>query len=132
MRGIDRRYRFPKAIDSAQAGSIPAGSSHPSDDEARAFLQERLAYLGRVYASIGLGFYLTGNLVSLVYPQDLSRRITELSFWVVPAASSVYLLQWIICRKGPLPQLTLRIVDGATTILAALFHSTMVFTAIPG
>jgi hypothetical protein len=68
-------------------------STTPSDDEARAFLQERLAYLGRVYASIGLSFHLVGNLAATIQTPDFARRVTELSFWVVPAASGVYLAQ---------------------------------------
>ena len=32
-----------------------------SGDDARAFLQERLAYLGRIYAAIGISFYAAGN-----------------------------------------------------------------------
>lgn len=113
------------------ARRAPPVPATPSEDEARAFLQERLAYLGKVYASIGLSFYLVGNLASIVH-QNLSRRITDLSFWVVPAACSVYLIQWIFCRRAALRQFTLRFIDGATTMLAALFHSTMVFATIPG
>jgi serine/threonine protein kinase len=103
-----------------------------SDDEARAFLQERLAYLGKVYASIGLSFYLVGNLAATIQTPDFSRRVTELSFWVVPAASGVYLVQWALCRRGARALRTLRVIDGMTMVLAALCHSIMVFTVMPG
>ena len=57
----------------ASIASAPA-----SDDEAHAFLQERLAYLGKVYATIGISFYLIGNLADLAtgpdYPREAASR----------------------------------------------------------
>jgi eukaryotic-like serine/threonine-protein kinase len=105
---------------------------YASDDEARAFLQERLAYLGKVSASLGLSFYIFGNLVAVGYLHGFSQRLTHLSFWIVPGVSSVYLLQWILCRRGALPNAVLRSIDGATTLLAASFYSMMVFATGPG
>ena len=87
---------------------------------------------GRVYASIGLSFYLVGNLAATIQTPDFARRITELSFWVVPAASGVYLVQWALCRRGARSLRTLRVIDGMTMVFAALCHSMMVFTVIPG
>jgi hypothetical protein len=103
-----------------------------TDDEARAFLQERLAYLGKVYASIGLSFYTVGNVAALVHPQELARRVTEPVFWIVPGASAVYLAQWVLCRRGARGQSSLRLIDATTTLVAAAFHSLMVFGAVPG
>ncbi len=111
----------------------PPATLKSSDDDARAFLQERLAYLGRIYASIGITFYLAGNVAGIIgLPQDLGRRLSDPSTWVVPAASSVYFMQWLLCRRGVVSQPLLRVIDGVTTILAAVFHSLMVFTSIPG
>jgi serine/threonine-protein kinase len=111
----------------------PPAASNTSDDDARAFLQERLAYLGRIYASIGMTFYLAGNLAGLVaLPHDLGRRLVDPSTWVVPAACSVYFMQWWILRRGVVSQPLLRVIDGVTTMLAVVFHSLMVFTMIPG
>jgi serine/threonine-protein kinase len=111
----------------------PPAALNSSDDDARAFLQERLAYLGRIYASIGLTFYVVGNLAGLIgLPHDFGRRLSDPSTWVVPAASTVYLLQWLLCRQGAVALPLLRVIDGTTTILAAVFHSLMVFTTIPG
>ncbi|HYN08306.1 MAG TPA: serine/threonine-protein kinase [Vicinamibacterales bacterium] len=111
----------------------PPAAANSSDDDARAFLQERLAYLGRIYASIGLTFYIVGNIAGLIgLPHDLGRRLSDPSTWVVPAASTVYLMQWVLCRRGAVALPRLRVIDGTTTILAAVFHSLMVFTTIPG
>ena len=111
----------------------PPAASNTSDDDARAFLQERLAYLGRIYALIGITFYLAGNLAGLVaLPHDLGRRLVDPSTWVVPAACSVYFMQWWILRRGVVSQPLLRVIDGVTTMLAVVFHSLMVFTEIPG
>ena len=112
----------------------PPPALNSSDDDARAFLQERLASLGRIYASIGLTFYIVGNIAGLIaLPHDLARRLSDPSTWVVPAASpTVYLMQWVLCRRGIVALPLLRVIDGTTTILAAVFHSLMVFTTIPG
>ena len=111
----------------------PPAASNTSDDDARAFLQERLAYLGRIYALIGITFYLAGNLAGLVaLPHDLGRRLVDPSTWVVPAACSGYFMQWGILRRGVVSQPLLRVIDGVTTMLAVVFHSLMVFTEIPG
>jgi len=112
--------------------SPPRAFLNWTDDEARAFLQERLAYLGKVYASIGLSFYIIGNLATAIQLQELSRRVTDLSFWVVPGASTVYLIQWALCRRGAWSPAALRVIDGATTMTAALFHSMMVYGTVPG
>jgi eukaryotic-like serine/threonine-protein kinase len=104
-----------------------------TDDEARAFLQERLAYLGRIYASIGLSFYAAGNAAGwLAEPAEFLGRVTDLTTWIEPAACSMYLIQWILCRRRDRSLTILRAVDGATTTLAALFNSLMVFTTLPG
>jgi serine/threonine-protein kinase len=110
----------------------PTISSPPSDDEARAFLQERMAYLGKAYAAIGIGFYLIGNLADIASgPGFLSRRVTDVYTWVVPTSCAMYLAQWALCRGSPCHLPLLRFVDGTTTILAAAFHSMLVFSSIP-
>jgi serine/threonine-protein kinase len=100
-------------------------------DEARAFLQERLAYLGKVYSSIGMSFYVAGNLVAVVV-SGLDRRLTDPDAWIVPAACLTYFVQWVLCRRGTLSYTALRAIDGTTTLLAALLHSLLMFTTIPG
>ena len=111
----------------------PPAALQSSDDDARAFLQERLAYLGRIYASIGITFYIVGNVAGLIgLPHDLGRRLSDPSTWVVPAASFTYFMQWLLCRRGAIALPVLRVIDGVTTVMAAVFHSLMVFTTIPG
>ena len=100
--------------------------------ETRAVLQERLAYLGKSYALIGIVFYVAGNLAALMLEQDLERRVTDPSTWIVPAACLVYVAQWLVSRRGVPSVGTLRAIDGMTTTLAALFHSLMVFSSLPG
>src|SRR5262245_66412059 len=81
-----------------------ASSPASSDDEARAFLQERLAYFGKILASIGIGFYLFGNLTAASIVGDFPRRLSNPSFWIVPAASAAYAIQWVVCRRGAFSQ----------------------------
>jgi hypothetical protein len=120
-------------IDAERARPMSTMSSPVSDDEARAFLQERLAYLGKVYATIGLAFYVIGNLADLAAgPGYLSRRLSDGYTWVVPTACVMYLVQWGLCRKGPRPSSTLRLIDATTAILTGVFQAAMMFAAIPG
>jgi serine/threonine-protein kinase len=103
-----------------------------TNDEARVVLQERLGYLGKSYALIGIGFYTAGNLAAMAFERHLERRLTDPSTWLVPAACLVYVVQWLLSRRGVLPVSALRAIDATTTSLAALFHSLMVFTSLPG
>jgi hypothetical protein len=105
-------------------------SSTPSDEQARAFVQERMAYFGKVYASIGLSFYVVGNLADASMRGYLSRRIDDPITWIVPAASVVYLIQWAICRGSAKPLFALRTIDSTTTVLVAFCHSLMVFSGV--
>jgi eukaryotic-like serine/threonine-protein kinase len=101
-----------------------------SRDDARSFLQERLAYFGKVYASIGISFYLVGNLAAAGL-SSFQRRLTDLDTWIVPVACLIYFVQWLLCRRGARSRITLGLIDGATTTLAALFHSLLIFTHVP-
>jgi serine/threonine-protein kinase len=120
-------------VKAARVRPVSLTSSPASDDEGRAFLQERLAYLGKVYAAIGITFYLIGNLADLAAgPGYVGRRLSDGYTWIVPAACGMYLLQWTLCRHGPRPSSTLRFIDASTAILTGLFNSAMMFASIPG
>ena len=104
------------AVDADETRVGPARSPESGDEEARAFLQERLAYLGRAYALIGIGFFSRRNAYSVV----------------VPAACAMYLVQWAVCRRRPLRLSTLRVIDGTTSILTAGFNAATMLSAVPG
>ena len=117
-----RRQAQPSTLMSLDHIRPPPATLQSSDDDARAFLQERLAYFGRIYASIGITFYLVGNVAGFIgLPHDLGRRLSDPSTWVVPAASSLYFAQWLLLRRRrAFSYAELRAIDGATTILAAV------------
>src|SRR5262245_47302627 len=116
-------------MDDERTRSTAVEPPRSSDDEARAFLQERLAYLGKVYASVGISFYLVGNLAdSITGTGFLFRRTTDLYTVIVPAVCAIYLVQWALCRRGMLRLPTLRVLDAGTTILTAVLNSVMVFS----
>jgi serine/threonine-protein kinase len=102
-----------------------------SGEEARAFLQERLAFLGKAYVLIDLSFFLAGNLVA-GFERGWSTVITDLSGRLVLTAVWVYLLQWLFCRRGRRSEAVLRLVDGTSTTLAGLLNAGMVFATFPG
>jgi hypothetical protein len=116
------------------------GATPGTSDDGDAFLQERLAYVGRFYALIGISFYLAGNVADILLGTfgDLSvsnylvQRTTDVWTWVVPVAAAVYLAQWARCRSGRLPLSVLRWIDGTSTIATASLHSLMVFSHMPG
>jgi serine/threonine-protein kinase len=103
------------------------------DEAGRAFLQERLAYLGRTYASIGLSFFGVANIAGwIAQPDNVLSRFDSVTFWAVPVACLIYLLQWLVTRGGPRSTAVLRTIDAAATPLVAACLSLMVFAAIPG
>jgi serine/threonine-protein kinase len=108
-----------------------AASRTPSASESRGFLQERLAYLGRTYASIGISFYVVGNLAAAALG-DGAHRLADPSTWIMPAACATYLAQWLLTRDADRSRLALHLIDATVTTLAAGFHSLMVFTVVPG
>ena len=119
---------------------LAAPASTPADtDDGDAFLQERLSYLGKVYALIGTSFYLTGNVADVVagrfggvsVSEHLARRTTDPWTWIVPVATAMYLLQWARCRRGRLSLPVLRFIDAVSTVGAAWLHSMVVFSHIP-
>ena len=118
--------------------AVPAPT--PTTDDGNAFLQERLAYVGKVHALIGLSFYLTGNIADVLLAgigdvsvlEHLVRRTTDFWTWIVPAVSAVYVAQWALCRRGRLPLYVLRLIDAVSTLSAASLHSLMVFSYAPG
>src|SRR5262245_49442460 len=93
-------HPLPMTSRERQALQPLANGTPPSDDEARAFLQERLAFFGKIYASIGLGFYLLGNLAAASIGGGFSRRLSDPAFWIVPAASTAHAIQWAVCRRS--------------------------------
>jgi serine/threonine-protein kinase len=102
-------------------------------EEARAFLQDRLAFLGRAYGLIGLSFFLTGNLLaSALAHYRWTDLVTERASKLILAACGTYLAQWLLCRRGRWPESTLIVIDGCATTLVALFNSLMVFAVFPG
>jgi hypothetical protein len=127
----DDNQRPPK--DTRTRRNVIANLDASTNDDARGFLQERLAYLGKVYALIGLSFYLIGNVAdALSAPSFLSRRLADPSTWFVPTAVVLYLGQWVLCRTGQVHLSALRAIDTVTTISAATLHSSIIFaTTIP-
>jgi len=100
-------------------------------EEARAFLQQRLALLGRVYGFIGLSFYLAAMLVLLRLPAGSWQQF-ERGAWVILAANSVYLIQWLLCRRGRHSERVLRLIDGSSMTLVAFLMSLKIFDSYPG
>jgi len=103
----------------------------PTDDreESRSFLQERLAFHGKVYALITFGFYVTGNLVALLIPMERwGTPTSNLTRLLVPATGVAYLIEWLVCRRGRLSSHLLLAIDSITLTLTGLALAFMVFT----
>jgi eukaryotic-like serine/threonine-protein kinase len=100
-------------------------------EEGRAFLQERLAFLGKTYSLIDLSFYIAGNLVGGPL-SGWSTLITDLSSRLALGVVAIYLLQWLVCRRGRYSEAALRFFDSTSTVSAALLNAGFVFGAFPG
>ena len=136
-----RLHCAPRKVASALAGRHAVDPSEPpasvsgasSGEEARSFLQDRLALLGRAYGLIGLSFLLAGNLLASRIPdQRWSDLVTNRATLLVLSACGTYLLQWLLCRRGRWSESALIAIDGCTTTLVALDNSLMAFTPFPG
>jgi serine/threonine-protein kinase len=106
-----------------RTGTRPAGAWSTivdlDSEEGRAFVQDRLAFLGKVALvlstlSLALGHAgLSWSGASTTAPG--ARRLED----VVSAATDVfYLLMWLVCRRGAVPRVLLGIIDAAFPIVA--------------
>jgi len=112
----------------------PAKGPEPaSDDESRALFQQRLALIAKAWAATALSSYLLANLVSSFQPgYRWTQLVTHLASRLVLGASAVYVLQWLVCRRGRLAEGTLVAIDTLSTTLVAACSAAMVFATFPG
>ncbi len=103
----------------------------PSEEEARSFLQERLAFLGKTYVLIDLSFFLVSRLVGAPLT-GWAGLLTDLNSRLVLSVVGIFLVQWLVCRQGRWSDTTLRLIDAGSTIGAASLNAGMVFAAMPG
>jgi serine/threonine-protein kinase len=109
------------------------GNAPASGEDARAFFQERLAFLGKAYLVIAVGFYLLANVASSARPgYRWSQLVTDLTNLLVLAASAIYGVQWLVCRRGRLSEPALTLLDGTSATLVAACNACMVFAPFPG
>ena len=109
------------------------GGSPVSGEEARAFFQERLAFLGKVYVVITLGLSLLANAAGSVRPGfRWSDLVTDLLNQLLLASCAIYGAQWLLCRGGRLSETALLVIDATSATLVALCNSFVVFATFPG
>jgi hypothetical protein len=88
-------------------------------EEGRAFIQDRIAFLGKVAFLLSiLSFALTRLAVALdpaAAPPLEARHGSEL---MAAAAYAYYLLMWLVCRRGRRPRRMLGFLDGAFPIVS--------------
>ena len=113
-----------------KAGAAP--HARVSGEEARAFLQERLAFLGGTYALLAVVLYLAGNVTAGLLTRRWSHRGADLASRLVLAGGAVSFAQWLWCRRGRRAETGLVAVDVAATTVLALLSGLMVFAALPG
>jgi eukaryotic-like serine/threonine-protein kinase len=78
--------------------------------EGRAFHQQRLALLGKVGFLLSVGLFLVVMIVGpgmVIGPSGGNR----LSFWLARWNNAVYLLLWLVCRRGSRPKALLWSLD---------------------
>jgi len=118
---------------SPDEGPRPALPAPVSGEEARVFLQERLAFLGRAYATMAVGFYLVGHVVTVfttTYPWR--RFVGDPASLVVLGTSVAASAVWLLCRRGRLPDATLLVLDAAFVSVITILNAFMVFAQFPG
>jgi len=117
-----RPHRFPR-VRSSVVTPIPAG-----EEEARAFLQERLAFLGKTYTVIDFSFALVSRFVAVPL-LGWTGMLLDLNGGIVLSASAIYLVQWLVCRRGRWSERALRLIDAGSSIGAGAVNAGMVFAA---
>jgi hypothetical protein len=109
----------PHILRRVSSSSVRAPSPRTTGEEGRAFLQERLAFLGKVFCLIGVGFYLAGNLAAVPLPDY------EANSWVAHGANRLQLAGiavmtavWLYCRGRARAPRTLEAVDAGLMMAA--------------
>ncbi|HEY8231029.1 MAG TPA: serine/threonine-protein kinase [Vicinamibacteria bacterium] len=121
---------MPSAEDEPKARVAFLAPSNGS--EARAFLQERLALLGRAYALLALGFLaLEQAALALLRPLTPAAGRDPGAFLILGAATVTGGLWWT-CRRGALPEARLLALDASVTLVLAVLNAALVFAAFPG
>jgi eukaryotic-like serine/threonine-protein kinase len=104
-----------------------------SGEDARVFLQERLAFLGRAYAVMAASFYLAGHLVAaFTSPYHWLAVVRDRASLIVFGTALVATAVWLTCRRGRLPDSALVAIDAAFITLVTLLNAFMVFAGFPG
>lgn len=111
---------------SADGWRSGGASADSSDEEGRAFYQERLTTLFGVGFLISTAFLVSSFSLMYVNPALVAVRRTS-SFWTFHAlhlgVNLVALAGWLFCRRGERPLRTLRAVDVGAVLVICLLQS---------
>jgi serine/threonine-protein kinase len=101
-------------------------------EEGRTFLQERLAFLGKSFCLIVLGFYLLGNLAAMAAPEY------EAHWWVSFPANQVQIAAvlllsaaWLLARGGRRDTATLWAMDATLLVVLCTLYAVLVLVPYP-
>ena len=72
------------------------------------------------YAPIGTAFFVLGNLAAATLPQHSWRTAAG---ELVLAANGIYLAQWLVCRRGRLSDVMLRVTDAVSIAMVVAIRS---------
>ena len=103
-----------------------------SGGEARALLQERLAFLAKVYVVLALGFLVAEVLGRAFLTGAPSPLAAHRGSRLILATAAVSFTQWWLCQLGPRPEAVLLAIDAIATTLVALLNACLVFAELPG
>jgi eukaryotic-like serine/threonine-protein kinase len=105
--------------------AVRSGVALPSTEEGRAFLQERLAFYGKI-AFLLSGTFLVVGVVMAPEPET-GGEMGPLGYFVL--ANLLLLGMWIYCSWGAHSLASLRTVDAAVPVLYCLASAIRVFSA---
>jgi serine/threonine-protein kinase len=104
-----------------------------SGEDARAFLQERLAFMGKAYALMGASFHLVGHLVAAA---TAAHRWGEVvlgpASLIMIGTAALAAATWLSCRRGRVGDAMLLAIDAAFILLVTLLNAFVVFASFPG
>ena len=95
--------------------------SYFSDPESRAFLQRRVAALGKVVALIGVAATASRILITVTFGSVLGE-LTSPDFWMQVLAIVPCVGMWLIARRGTLALSTITVVETVGLVTTAAFY----------
>jgi len=99
--------------------AIPSGTFEGDPEEARRFVQERLAFYAKVLFLVGTVALVVRTISQFALGEVIaSGLVLGPAQWIALAACSAFLAVWMFCARGRVAAATLLALDGGAAVIA--------------